>query len=143
MTPEQKLENQIELQRLLLRWDEAKKAIPAAALIIKAEQDIRKQVIAFAFPEPEEGTNSLDLASGWKLKATCPVTRTVDEAAFALLKQALADNGVIADSLMRYKAELEVKKYKALTEASRAIVDQSLTIKPGSYSLELVAPKAK
>lgn len=128
------------LQELLARWDSAKKALPAAAYAIKLEQDLRKQVIAAAWPSPVEGANNLDLAAGWKLKATCPLTREVDEAAFDLLKPRLAELGIIADSLVRYKVALETKNYRALSDASRAVVDQVLTIKPGSYSLELIGP---
>lgn len=131
-----------EIQQLLADWEAARKEVPAAVLIIAREQDLRKKVISTAFPEPTEGVNFTELANGWKLKATCPVTRTVDEAAFDLLRPRLAELGVMADSLVRTKLSLETKSYRNLTDATRALVDQALTIKPGSYTLELVPPKA-
>ena len=130
-----------EIQGLLAEWEKAKAAVPAAALVISREQDLRKKVIATAFPEPAEGVNKFDLANGWALKATCPVTRTVDDAAFDLLRPKLAELGVIADTLVKTKLSLETKAYRNLSDATRALVDEALTIKPGSYTLELVPPK--
>ena len=131
-----------EIQNLLAEWEKAKAAVPAATAVIAREQDLRKKVIAAAFPSPEEGVNKLGLANGWVLKATCPVTRTVDEAAFDLLRPKLAELGVVADALVRTKLSLETKAYKSLSDATRALVDEALTIKPGSYILDLVPPKA-
>ena len=131
-----------EIQGLLAEWEKAKAAVPAAALVISREQDLRKKVIATVFPEPAEGVNKFDLANGWALKATCPVTRTVDDAAFDLLRPKLAELGVIADTLVKTKLSLETKAYRNLSDATRALVDEALTIKPGSYTLELVPPKA-
>ena len=130
-----------EIQNLLAEWEQAKAAVPAAALVISREQDLRKKVIANVFPAPSEGVNKLDLANGWALKATCPVTRTVDDAAFDLLRPKLAELGVIADTLVKTKLSLETKAYRNLSDATRALVDEALTIKPGSYTLELVPPK--
>ena len=130
-----------EIQGLLAEWEKAKAAVPAAALVISREQDLRKKVIATVFPEPAEGVNKFDLANGWALKATCPVTRTVDDAAFDLLRPKLAELGVIADTLVKTKLSLETKAYRNLSDATRALVDEALTIKPGSYTLELVPPK--
>ena len=130
-----------EIQQLLADWEAARKEVPAAVLVIAREQDLRKKVIATAFPEPAEGVNRFDLANGWVLKATCPVTRTVDDAAFDLLRPKLAELGVIADTLVKIKLSLETKPYKNLSDATRALVDEALTIKPGSYTLELVPPK--
>ena len=131
-----------EIQNLLAEWEKAKAAVPAAALVISREQDLRKKVIATVFPAPSEGVNKLDLANGWALKATCPVTRTVDDAAFDLLRPKLAELGVIADTLVKTKLSLETKAYRNLSDATRALVDEALTIKPGSYTLELVPPKS-
>ncbi len=131
-----------EIQQLLADWEAAKKEVPAAALVISREQDLRKKVIATVFPAPSEGVNKFDLANGWALKATCPVTRTVDDAAFDLLRPKLAELGVIADTLVKTKLSLETKAYRNLSDATRALVDEALTIKPGSYTLELVPPKA-
>ena len=130
-----------EIQNLLAEWEKAKAAVPAAALVISREQDLRKKVISAVFPEPAEGVNKFDLANGWALKATCPVTRTVDDAAFDLLRPKLAELGVIADTLVKTKLSLETKAYRSLSDATRALVDEALTIKPGSYTLELVPPK--
>ena len=131
-----------DIQKLLEEWEKAKAETAAALVVIATEQALRKKVIAAAFPSPEEGVNKFSLENGWVLKATCPVTRTVDEAAFDLLRPKLAELGVVADSLVRSKLALETTTYKTLSDASRALVDEALTIKPGSYSLELVAPKA-
>lgn len=130
-----------EIQNLLAEWEQAKAAVPAAAQVIAREQDLRKKVIATVFPAPNEGVNKFDLANGWALKATCPVTRTVDDAAFDLLRPKLAELGVIADTLVKTKLSLETKAYRNLSDATRALVDEALTIKPGSYTLELVPPK--
>lgn len=131
-----------ELQNLLAEWEKAKAAVPAAAAVIAAEQALRKKVIAMAFPAPSEGVNTFALENGWQLKANCPMTRSVDVAAFNVLRPKLTELGVVADTLVRTEFALETKNYRALSDATRAVVDEALTIKPGSYSLELVAPKA-
>ena len=69
-----------DIQKLLEEWEKAKAETAAALVVIATEQALRKKVIAAAFPSPEEGVNKFSLENGWVLKATCPVTRTVDEA---------------------------------------------------------------
>lgn len=47
------------------------------------------------------------------------------------------------DDVIRWKPELAVTVYRNLTADQIHLVDQCLEIKPGSPSLDLVAPKEK
>lgn len=135
------LAQQIKLQE----WNEALVAATEAKKAIEKEQALRKEIMALFFPTPEEGTNKVDLGSGWTLKATHKIDRKIDEAALPAVFQQLREMGVNPDPLVRAVPSLETKAYKSLAQinpdASR-VFDQALTIKPGSPTLELIPPKA-
>ncbi len=105
------------------------------------EMELRKELFAFAFPNPLEGTNKADLPENWLLKGTYKLDRSVDEAAFNAIKDQLRAININPDPLVRFKPELAVRDYKALSEQARGIFDQCLLIKSGAPSLELVPPK--
>jgi len=135
------LAQQLKLQE----WNEAIVAATEAKKAIEKEQALRKEIMALFFPAPEEGTNKVDLGSGWTLKATHKIDRKIDEAALPAVFQQLREMGVNPDPLVRSVPALETKAYKSLAQinpdASR-VFDQALTIKPGSPTLELIPPKA-
>lgn len=135
------LAQQIKLQE----WNEALVAATEAKKAIEKEQALRKEIMALFFPTPEEGTNKVDLGSGWTLKATHKIDRKIDEAALPAVFQQLREMGVNPDPLVHAVPSLATKAYKSLAQinpdASR-VFDQALTIKPGSPTLELIPPKA-
>lgn len=106
-----------------------------------SERLLRAKIFGGLFPEPTEGTNSFALADGYVLKATHKIDRTIDEAALSVNKERYAAMGISIEKLVRLKPELTMRAYRALTDEQRNAFDESLTIKPGSPSLDIVLPK--
>jgi len=129
--------------KLLEEWRLAKAEADAVKPIIAKEQELRKQVFAAFYPTPKEGTNTLDLAEGWKLKGVYKLDRKIDEAALPAVTEQLREMGVNADTLVKWTPSLKTAIYKELTAEQRAVFDQALIIKPGLPTIELVAPKTK
>jgi hypothetical protein len=132
-----------EQMKLLEEWRLAKAAADEAKPIVTKEQALRKQVFAAFYPVPKEGTNTLDLADGWKLKGVYKLDRKIDDAALPAVTEQLRGMGVNADTLVAWKPELKTATYRELTAEQRAVFDQALTVKPGSPTVELMPPKAK
>ena len=99
------------------------------------------EIFNSVFTEPKEGVNRVDIANGWKLKADYKYYRNIDEAALPAILKQLPEGS--ADRLVKYKPELKVRDYKALTEEQRKIFDEALVIKPGTPSLSIESPKQK
>ena len=107
------------------------------------ENALRKEIFTSAFPEAAEGTNTLELADGYVLKAVYPYTRKVDEAVLSNLHGQLKKLHISEDKLLKWKPELAITFYKTLTEEEKHVVDQFLIVKEGSPQLEVVLPKRK
>jgi len=127
----------------LTEWQAAKAEADKVKHLIEREQALRKEVFSLFFPAPTEGTNKVDLPGGWTLKGTYKIDRKVDEQVVPAVTEALRGMGVNVDLLIGYEPKLKTTVYRELTAEQRAIFDQALTIKPGSPTMELVAPKAK
>lgn len=131
-----------ESLELLKQWAEQKdKLATICAPIVAEEMRLRKLVFAIAFPSPVEGTNDVDIPNGWKIKGTYKLDRKLDEAALPIALAELRKQNVVTETLIRYKPEIETKAYKALSDANRMILEQAMTIKPASPTLELIPPK--
>jgi hypothetical protein len=112
------------------------------AKIKDAEMVLRKKIFKGLFPTAHEGTNTLQLAEGWVMKATLPYTRKVDIALLTNLTPMLRTAGIPMDDLINYKPELVKAIYNTLGEDHRKLFDQILETKPGSPSLEIMLPKS-
>lgn len=111
---------------------------------IKAQEMLlRRKIFRHFFPVPTEGTNSAALSDGFVLKGKYVINRKVDEGAFTSIKDKLREQGINPDALVRWKPELEIKAYRSLTAEQQKLVDQFLTVEPGSPALEVVKPAAK
>lgn len=132
-----------EQMKLLEEWRLAKAEADAVKPIIAKEQELRKQVFDAFYPAPKEGTNTIDLVEGWKLKGVYKLDRKIDEAALPAVTEQLREMGVNADTLVRWSPILKIATYKELTAEQRAVFDQALIIKPSLPTIELVAPPAK
>ena len=128
---------------------------------------MRKEAFELLFPAPKEGTNTVELANGWQLKATYPIDRKVDAALVQqlrglrlgdlpqeLLVKLCVDLGTVTsdtpvlealrlnvDELLNYEPKLVVKPYRQLTAEQTLLFDRCLDSKPGSISLEISQPK--
>lgn len=136
MTPEQKA--------ALQAWQDAKDALIGVAKLVEAERTARKHVADVFFPAPIEGTNTTELGDGWLLKYVYKLDRKLDEAAYPAVRQALSEQGVGVDNLVRWQPVLNVSDYRQLhianPEAAK-IFDTVVTTKPGSHTLSVLSPK--
>jgi hypothetical protein len=105
------------------------------------ELALRKEVFASFFPVPVEGTNKVDLADGYTLKATYTIIRSVDEAALSAVLEKLGEGS--RDRLIKVKVELNLRAYRKLSSPHQNIMDDALVIKPGSSSMEIVTPSGE
>lgn len=133
LTPEQ--------QTLITAWQDAQVKAEAAKQAVTLEQNLRKQVMASLFADGKEGTNTVELANGWKLKGTIKLDRKLDKATLLSISDKLRELGVNPDTLVEWKPDLKTSVYRELTAEQATLFDTALTIKPGSPTLELVAPK--
>ncbi len=132
---------------LLAEWVQAKQTLEAAKA---REIELRKAIVAddsFFDPDKEEGTETFDLGGGYKLKATKKINYSMANKqgeTFAALK-ALSSLGPasqrIAKDLVNFSASLRLSEYKKLDDQERRIIDEVITTRPGSPTLELVEPK--
>lgn len=110
-----------------------------------AEVLSRKTLAAFYFPNPEEGTNRVDIGLGFDLKLDHKVNREVDEAALlgldAKALKLIEKLAIPMGDLFQQKWELKTGAYRTLNDAQRQFVDALLVIKEGTPGMAIV-PKA-
>lgn len=134
----------------ILAWEESVKALAAAK---EAEAALRREVLAEAFQfDPEalrEGTENFELGNGYKLKAVFKISRNLNnendavDKVLSKIEKAGAEGQFIAERLVKWKPELSVSEYKKLPEKFKKMIDEVVTSKEATPSLELVAPKSK
>src|ERR1019366_1298508 len=123
----------------------------------EAEMELRKYIVNRAFPEKHEGVNTLDLGSGYQLKAKVAFNYnladndTVEKTLDAIAK--VGNQGAfIADRLVSWKPSFLLTEYRALTDAAPhsaeaqeilALVGVMLTITDAAPTLDVKEPKAK
>lgn len=126
---------------LLREWEAAVAAADAVKPLIEKEQELRKKVFARIFPNPAEGTNTLELAKGWKIKGAYKIERKIDKALLAAVSEEMRKIEVNPDLLVENEPKLKLAVYRELNDEQRHAFDKCLVIKPGSPTLELVPPK--
>ncbi len=144
-------------------WLNNKEAATNAADL---ERQCRDRVTATLFPTPKKGTQRYALSGGYAVKLVYTIGYTLgdkdkaDDAGMkipirkqveAVLEQVakLGNEGpLLADRLVKWKPELDVKEYEALegdnpthVEAKK-LIDSILTTKPGAPQLAWEEPKA-
>lgn len=139
-----------ELSERLKQWNAAEQALTAAKA---AEFELRIQIVnALCEAKKLEGTETLEIGNGWKLKACKKQNYTLTNkqgeterllAAIAPIRQDLAV------ALVQWKPDMAMKAYKELVgivdtnPTIKEALAAALTIKPGAPTLELVAPEEK
>lgn len=148
----------IEMSAKLTEWKKVKVELNAAKA---KEAELRKDLVLALFnTNVDDGTETLNIGNGWKLKAIKSLDYKAENDNVAL--DALEDlmcrfpgGGQMFEELIRFKPEVSVTAYKtALSiwlntlEASTrmfvsAAITDVITIKPASTQLELVDPNVK
>lgn len=121
------------------RWNDLQSKL---ASIKDEEMKLRKEIFEQCFPTPVEGTATVDMPEGWKLKGTYKLTRSLDEAALPAVIAELHKHKVATDQLITYKPSLSLSTYRKLDPKWQRVLEQAMEIKPGAPTLELVAPKS-
>ena len=122
---------------LVGEWRAAKIKLEEAK---EAELHYRLLLGQATFAEPKEGSNVHffgDNKKAAKLTLKQPINRKVDEAAIAHCLTSLRETiGAGADAVIRWKPELAITNYKALTDAQQLILAPAVTATPGTPQLE-------
>jgi len=130
----------------LKQWYEKKAQVEAKAKpLIEAEMDLRKEVVALFFPESKEGTNTLALQNGWKLKYIKKLDYQIQRDILDEVKDELFALNAPLDEIIKYKPFLSTSAYKTLRQLNPQgcdLLDTALVIKLSSPTLELVQKKA-
>ena len=140
---------------LLMRWDALKQAVEAAK---EQEMELRKYIVTRAFPNADEGTNTVELGEGYKLKAVVRYTYNLAdndtvEAGLDAISKIGNDGKFIADRLVSWKPSFLKTEYtQLLDDKSKGskiasdildVVTTFLTIKDAAPTLDIVEPKVK
>ena len=141
-----------ERDRLLLAWEESKKALEVAK---EKEMEQRKTVVAFAFDlNKESGTERIELGNGYQAKAVKKVNYGFVKTEDGKLNKAAIDKALskiektgpagelIAERLVKWTPDLSLTEYKQLPEKLKSIIDEVIVTSEGAPTLEIIAPKA-
>lgn len=124
----------------ILEWKNAKVQLDAFKTL---EMKLRSELVSENFDGSKlEGTENLDLGNSWKLKCVKKLSHKLTNKNGETAKALVALPSHISERLVKWEPTLSVSEYKRLDPAHRAIIDEVLTIKEASPSLDLVAPKA-
>lgn len=141
--------------QLLMLWDQKKKAIEVAK---EEEMELRKYIVARAFPKKTEGINTKELGNGYQLKADVKYNYNLadnDKVEACLNKIAAMGNSgaFVADRLISWKPSFLLTEYRQLCEDKLKgdkiasdmlmIVNEMLTITEAAPTLTIKEPKAK
>jgi len=142
-----------ERDRLLLSWEESKKALEVAK---EKEMEQRKAVVAFAFdPNKESGTERIELGNGYQAKAVKKVNYGFVKTEDGKLNKAAIDKALskiektgpagelIAERLVKWTPDLSLTEYKQLPEKLKSIIDEVIVTSEGAPTLEIIAPKSQ
>ena len=120
---------------VLTAWRQAAEVLEN---VKKMEMELRKKLVADHFQESKAGANKADVAGG-ELVYTKKFTTSVDEELFDRVSAEADIAGVDIGLLFKVKHSLDNKRYKALSDEQRAIIDQMLITKESAPVLEFKA----
>lgn len=121
-------------QRLQAWW---RQSVQLRALKV-AEVLERKDIVRFYFAKPQPGVNRFEMSFGYDLVFKNYTDYTVDEAAFTQVKATdWKKHKVDPDALVRWKPELVVREYNALSTEQKRFVDEFITSKESTPQLSI------
>lgn len=140
--------------QLLMKHVALKQALEQAK---EAEMDLRKYIVNRAFPQKQEGTNTLELGNGYELKATVKFNyKLADNDIVEKTLDAIAATGnqgsFIAERLVGWTPNFHLTEYRKLQEDAAIsaeaksileLVNVMLTITDAAPTLTVKEPKVK
>lgn len=135
--------NQREFDLLVYQWTTAKENLEVCKNI---ELDLRKQIVELLLDQNrlEKFSKTFQLGNDYALRATNIVSYKLESKDRVIeVIDKLSDIGKagISTLLFKWNCELSETTYKSLDEDTKSIVDEILTIKPGTPQLEFIEPK--
>jgi hypothetical protein len=145
----------LDRDQLLVRWQSLKDEL---AKVKEAEMELRKYIISRAFPNPDEGMNTLELGAGYQLKAAVKFNYRLEdnkkvEEGLTRIEQIGNQGKFIADRLVSWTPNFLLIEYRVLeTEAKEgsqeakqilAIVNDFLIISEAAPELSIKESKEK
>ena len=131
----------MDKMELLSKWHEAQESLKQAK---EAEADLRRAVISEFFsqvPEDAEGTFSLPIGGGFKLKSQYKLTRKVNTDALDEMREQIEATGVKLDEVIHWSPVLRMAAYNTLTLDQRQVFDEVIESKQSIPALKIEAPK--
>jgi hypothetical protein len=117
--------------------------------LAKEDESIKRQKVCdLFFPNGHvpKGTNNIELGNGYVLKIVGKLNFTVDAKEVDAVKLALSQQGEVAafigEKLFKHSYELSVTQYNDLPPNLRPLVLPAVSSKPGTPTVEVIAPKA-
>lgn len=98
---------------------------------------LRKKIIKAFFPNPKEGVNRFSLDDTHALKCTYKLSYDIDEPVLQSLNKDFKEHEIPLSRLLKYKASLVLKDYRALEDDKKALFNQAVVIKPATSELEI------
>ena len=125
----------VEKGEIVTAWRQAQEVLDT---VKKMEMELRKRLVSENFAESKTGANKADV-NGGQLVYTKKYTTTVDEELFDKVAQEADIAGIDVGLLFKVKHSLDNKRYKALSDDQRTIIDQMLVTKESAPVLEFRA----
>lgn len=105
----------------------------------KRAEVLRRQLAEGLFPEPKEGTNTLEVGN-LTIKLVHKINRTLDESSLAAVMPQMDPQyrGIGPDCLIDYKPKFSLDAFRKLPDDQRLIFEQALVVKEGLPVLEFI-----
>lgn len=133
----------MDKMELLSKWHEAQESLIQAKI---AEADLRNAVTSEFFadvPQDAEGTFSLSLGGGYKLKSRYKLARKINTEALDEMREQIEAAGVRLDEVIHWTPVLRMAAYNTLTPDQRQVFDEVIESKQSIPVLKIEAPKPR
>lgn len=146
--------DKLSRDELIILWDQRKKVLTQAK---EQEMELRKYIVSRAFPEADEGTNTLELGNGYQLKAVVKYSyklrdNNIVETTLNKISKIGNQGSFIADRLVSWTPNFLVTEYNNLKEAAAssseaqeilAAIGEMLIVEDAAPTLNIKEPKIK
>ena len=133
----------MDKMELLSKWNEVQESLRQAK---EAEAELRKAVISEFFanvPQDAEGTFSLPLGGGYKLKSQYKLARKINAEALNEMREQIEAAGVRLDEVIHWTPVLRMAAYNTLTLDQRQVFNEVIESKQSIPVLKIEAPKSQ
>lgn len=149
------LRDALTRDQVLTAWDHCKKQL---AEVKANELEWRKYVVKRAFPDKQEGTNTVDLGNGYTLKAAIKFNykladNTIVKKTLDAITKIGNEGAFIADRLVSWSPSFLLMEYRELQKQAEsgsdtaqqilAKIGEMLVVDEAAPTVSIIAPKVK